>query len=95
MSASIGRATDLRPLEMHDFGPHYATTLRHWRERFIDQHDAVRDLGFPESFIRLWLYYLCYCEAGFAERYIGVVHLLLAKPGAHRQPERAGRQTEA
>jgi cyclopropane-fatty-acyl-phospholipid synthase len=42
--------------------------------------DRVRELGYPDSFIRLWEYYLCYCEGGFAERQLGDVQLLLTKP---------------
>lgn len=43
--------------------------------------DAIRALGFPDSFIRLWEYYLCYCEGAFLERYIGDVQMILTKPG--------------
>ena len=44
----------------------------------------VRALGYPERFIRMWEFYLCYCEGGFEERSIGDVHMLLAKPRATR-----------
>ena len=47
------------------FGADYATTLREWRKRFLASWPGIRDLGFPDSFRRLWEYYLCYCEAGF------------------------------
>ena len=46
----------------------------------------MRAQGFPEEFLRMWEFYLAYCEAGFSERYIGDVQLLLARPGARRQP---------
>ncbi|MGH8210287.1 MAG: class I SAM-dependent methyltransferase, partial [Steroidobacteraceae bacterium] len=59
----------------------YARTLQAWRERFLAQRAQVRALGFDERFIRLWEFYLAYCEGGFRERSIGVAHLLLAKPG--------------
>ena len=52
--------------------------------------DAVRALGFDERFIRTWHYYLCYCEAGFRERQIGVSQLLLTKPACRREPVLAG-----
>jgi cyclopropane-fatty-acyl-phospholipid synthase len=78
------RASDMKLTHLEDFGPHYATTLRHWRERFMARLDEVRALGYPDEFIRLWEYYLCYCEGGFTERQIGVVHMLLAKPRARR-----------
>jgi len=76
---SVGRATDLRLSHLEDFAPHYALTLSHWRRRFFDNLPAVRSLGFDESFIRMWEYYLCYCEAGFLERHIGLAHLLFTQ----------------
>ena len=48
--------------------------------------DRVRALGFPDSFIRMWEYYLCYCEGGFRERAIGTVQVLLTKPLCRREP---------
>lgn len=80
-AASLARATDLKIVHLEDITPHYARTLRLWRERFFANLDKVRALGYPESFIRLWEFYLCYCEGGFAERYIGDVQMVLAKPG--------------
>jgi len=66
---------------LEDIGPHYATTLRMWRESFLANIGKVRSLGYPEELIRLWDYYLCYCEGGFAERQLGDVHMLMVKPG--------------
>ena len=80
MSAVLARATDLRIAHHEDIGPHYATTLAHWRERFRARAAEIRALGFPEAFMRMWEYYFCYCEAGFRERAIGDVQLLLVKP---------------
>jgi cyclopropane-fatty-acyl-phospholipid synthase len=57
--------------------------LQAWRERFMAQLHQVHAQGFDERFIRMWEFYLAYCEGGFRERSIGVAHLLLAKPG-HR-----------
>jgi cyclopropane-fatty-acyl-phospholipid synthase len=79
-------ATDLKVSHLEDIGPHYATTLRHWRERFFANLPAVRKLGLNDSFVRLWEFYLCYCEGGFMERALGDVHILLSKPGARRDP---------
>ena len=81
VAASLARATDLKLIHLEDITPHYARTLRLWRERFFANLDKVRVLGYPESFIRLWEFYLSYCEGGFAERYIGDVQMVLAKPG--------------
>jgi cyclopropane-fatty-acyl-phospholipid synthase len=86
MSTSLARVTDLRLIHLEDLTPHYARTLRLWRERFFANLDKVRALGYPESFIRLWEFYLCYCEGGFAEEYTGDLQLLLAKPGYRQSP---------
>ncbi|MCE3253180.1 MAG: SAM-dependent methyltransferase [Cellvibrio sp.] len=74
------RKTDLNILHIEDIGAHYAQTLKHWREAFHEQRDAVRTQGFDERFIRMWEFYLCYCEGGFIERSIGTAQVLLAKP---------------
>lgn len=78
--AAKTRSSDLQLIDQHDFGPSYALTLRAWRQRFLAQLPAVRAQGFDERFIRLWEFYLAYCEGGFLERSIGVSHLLMARP---------------
>ncbi|WP_136255905.1 SAM-dependent methyltransferase [Onishia niordana] len=80
----ITRHTSLNVLGLDEIGLHYARTLREWRHRFEASLDRVRKLGYDERFIRMWRYYLCYCEGGFLERSIGTCHLLMAKPGARR-----------
>ncbi|HSI44219.1 MAG TPA: cyclopropane-fatty-acyl-phospholipid synthase family protein [Methylotenera sp.] len=84
MLNSITKTSDLRLFDLEDIGPHYATTLRIWRENFFVNIEAVRKLGYSEEFIKMWEFYLCYCEGGFAERALGDVHLLLAKPENRR-----------
>ncbi len=84
MLGAVARSSDLRLTHLEDIGPSYALTLRAWRERFLAALPQARQLGYPESFIRMWNYYFCYCEGGFLERSIGDVHLLLAKPGNRR-----------
>lgn len=83
---TIARKTDMRIFHLEDIGPHYATTLRHWRERFQANNEQVRELGYPERFIRMWEYYLAYCEGGFLEQVIGTVQLLIVKPQCRRSP---------
>ncbi len=85
LTKSIARASDLRVFDLDDIGPHYATTLAHWRENFRANLPRVRALGYDETFIRMWEYYLCYCEGGFAERALGDVQMLLVKPGNRRR----------
>ena len=75
------RSSDLALIGLEDFGLSYARTLQAWRERFLAQLPAVRAQGYDERFIRMWEFYLAYCEGGFRERALGVAHLLLAKPG--------------
>jgi cyclopropane-fatty-acyl-phospholipid synthase len=72
--------TDLRTLAVEDITPHYVETLRRWRANFERAAQRLAELGYDERFRRLWRLYLCYCEAGFAERRIQDVQLLLAKP---------------
>jgi cyclopropane-fatty-acyl-phospholipid synthase len=86
MSKSVARVTDMKLFHMDDIGPHYARTLADWRERFFDRIDQVRESGYSDAFIRMWEYYLCYCEGGFEERDIGTVQMLLTKPEARREP---------
>jgi cyclopropane-fatty-acyl-phospholipid synthase len=84
ISESVAHATDMKLFNLEDIGPHYAPTLRIWRERFFANINKVRALGYPESFNRLWEFYLCYCEGGFAERQLGDVQMLLTKPDCRR-----------
>jgi cyclopropane-fatty-acyl-phospholipid synthase len=77
---AVTRATDMKVSHLRDIGPHYATTLRKWREAFFEHLPEIKALGLPESFIRMWDFYFCYCEGGFAERQLGDVHMLLTKP---------------
>jgi cyclopropane-fatty-acyl-phospholipid synthase len=85
MLNSITKVSDMRVFDLEDIGPHYATTLRMWRESFFSNISQIRQLGYSEEFIKMWEFYLCYCEGGFAERALGDVHLLLAKPDNRRQ----------
>ncbi len=78
--------TDLSLAHLEDIGPHYARTLKSWRERFVQNLHAVRELGYPPEFQRMWIYYLHYCEAGFAERYLGTLQLLFQKPRCRMAP---------
>ncbi|WP_253446307.1 cyclopropane-fatty-acyl-phospholipid synthase family protein [Halomonas sp. Y3] len=86
----LARRTSLNVLSLDEIGLHYARTLREWRHRFEASLETVRKLGYDERFIRMWRYYLCYCEGGFLERTIGTCHLLVAKPGARPAPQTGG-----
>jgi len=87
---SLARCTSLQLHHLEDIGLHYARTLNAWRRNFHERLDDVRGLGFDETFLRMWDYYLAYCEGAFQERYIGDAQLLLVKPGAGHQLNEAG-----
>lgn len=72
--------TDMQIVGVEDITLDYARTLADWRQRFLQQLDTVRDQGFDEVFIRMWDFYLGYCEGGFRERVISTVQTLIAKP---------------
>jgi cyclopropane-fatty-acyl-phospholipid synthase len=76
---SLSRRTRLRVAERHDFGRHYAETLQIWRDRFSARTDEVLALGFDDVFVRMWLFYLCYAEAGFRAGYLNVSQLTLER----------------
>jgi len=80
MISAVSKKSDLRPTGVQDIGYHYARTLREWRLRFVENEEEIKSLGYDDSFRRAWIYYLCYCEAGFEEGYTGDIHLLLTKP---------------
>ena len=86
MLESAGRASDLRCVHVEDFAPHYAETLRRWRRAFDEQRGEIRAMGYSDEFLRMWTYYLCYCEAAFEERSVGVVQIQFDKPGCRRDP---------
>lgn len=83
MLSSIGRTGDLMLADLFEFGPSYAKTLLHWADNFESRLDDVRALGFDETFIRKWRYYLMYCKAAFQMRHVGVVQMLLTRPNNH------------
>ncbi len=86
LADSVRRSSDLKIFHLEDIGPHYARTLAEWRRNFFEHLPQVRALGYPDSFVRLWEFYLCYCEGGFAERQLGDVQMLLTKPRCRRAP---------
>ncbi|MDO5741048.1 MAG: cyclopropane-fatty-acyl-phospholipid synthase family protein [Ornithinimicrobium sp.] len=72
--------TSLRVEHARFFGQHYAETLRRWRQSFLARRDEVIALGFSERFVRVWEYYLAYCEAGFRGGAIDVAQIVLRRP---------------
>ena len=78
---ALSRVTDMQMSHLRDITRDYADTLSEWHERFLDKLDAVREMGFDDRFIRMWRYYLSYCEGGFRERIIGTYQITMTKPG--------------
>lgn len=74
------RATQLQVVGLEDIGLHYARTLFDWRTRFLSRLSDVRKLGYSDAFIRMWTFYLQYCEGAFLERYTSTVQLKLRRP---------------
>jgi cyclopropane-fatty-acyl-phospholipid synthase len=83
LCSSMTRASDLCVTVVEDIGAHFVTTLAAWRRNLRERWDDARALGYSDEFLRLWEFYFCYCEGGFAERYLSDVQMMLARPG-HR-----------
>ena len=77
----LAKDTNMQMVHLRDITRDYALTLAHWRERFLAAEARVSEMGFDKTFIRMWEFYLAYCEGGFRERIIGTVQLTFAKPG--------------
>jgi cyclopropane-fatty-acyl-phospholipid synthase len=80
IARNVARRTDMQMVALEDLTPHYVETLRRWQRNFGAHADELAGLGYDERFRRLWMLYLKYCEAGFAERRICDVQITLAKP---------------
>ncbi len=81
ITENLARHTDLHIVGLNDITQDYARTLEAWHHVFLEQLDKVMDMGFEERFIRMWRFYLSYCEGGFRERIIGTFQISMAKPG--------------
>jgi cyclopropane-fatty-acyl-phospholipid synthase len=84
VNSAIQRTGSLWMHDLQDMGSHYARTLKHWRMAFNSRVDDVQALGFDETFVRKWNYYLSYCEAAFATRNISVIQGLWTRPNNPR-----------
>jgi cyclopropane-fatty-acyl-phospholipid synthase len=80
ITEAMNATGDLNLLDYEDMTPFYARTLKEWREAFLTALPKVKALGYDEAFIRKWLYYLCYCEAGFGTRHISVAQAVYTRP---------------
>jgi cyclopropane-fatty-acyl-phospholipid synthase len=80
MLGSIACSSDLTLFHSETYASSYAKTLEIWYQRFMNNKEKVIELGYGNAFIRLWEYYLKYCQAGFEERVIDVQQIILKKP---------------
>ena len=76
----IAEKTDMVVRQIDDFGYDYARTIKDWRKRFNYSYEHLLEKGYDETFKRLWDFYLCYCEGGFLERSISVIHVVATRP---------------
>lgn len=80
LASDIANNTDMRIFDLEDLGLHYAETLWRWRRKLHKRWTDLASLGLSEEMARLWDFYLAYCEAGFRERHVSVVQMVLVKP---------------
>ena len=86
LAQSLARASTLRVVDLEDIGPHYATTLAAWRNNLFTNSGRVLARGYPQALLRMWHFYLSYCEAGFAERALADVQIVLQESSAPVSP---------
>jgi cyclopropane-fatty-acyl-phospholipid synthase len=79
LGASIARASQLRIVGLEDIGPHYATTLAHWRGNLLRNAHRARAMGYTDAFLRMWEFYFSYCEGGFAEGALGDAQIVMTR----------------
>lgn len=89
LNDEIKRNTSMMIRDLHDIGLDYARTLRDWYDAFISSKDALYKDGYDDRFMRMWEYYLKYCEGGFLERTISTVQLVLSQPEYRNEIARA------
>lgn len=86
LQREMTRSSDLQVTHFEELGPHYATTIRHWADNLHRSRDRVLERGYPRELIRLWEFYLAYCEGGFIERNIGLAQFEIRRPGCTDAP---------
>ncbi len=82
----ISEDTDMQIIGLEDITRDYALTIAHWRHNFLERSREIQALGFSPEFMRMWDYYLAYCQGGFMERVIHTAQILMAKPQFRTTP---------
>ncbi|MDP3518028.1 MAG: cyclopropane-fatty-acyl-phospholipid synthase family protein [Pseudohongiella sp.] len=80
IAAHVAKNTDLQIVGLEDITRDYAMTLERWRKTFLSKLKDIQAQGFGPDFIRMWDYYLAYCQGGFMERVIHTAQIVMAKP---------------
>ncbi|MFK7790205.1 MAG: class I SAM-dependent methyltransferase [Phycisphaeraceae bacterium] len=83
---AMTRSSDLELTHFEELGPHYATTLRHWAVNLQDNHERILERGYPRELLRLWDFYLAYCEGGFIEHNIGLAQIEVRRSACKDAP---------
>jgi len=86
LDRAMARHSDLQRTHTEQLGPHYAATLRQWAANLQTNRAAVLDRGYPDELLRLWDFYLAYCEGGFNEANIGLAQFEVRRPGCKDSP---------
>ena len=76
----LAKDTSMQLLDLHDISHDYALTLAYWRKAYFDKLQEVKALGYSDTFMRMWDFYLSYCEGAFRERVIQTSQFLAGKP---------------
>lgn len=80
IAGHVAKHTDLQIVGLEDITRDYAMTLERWRNTFLNKVRDIQTQGFAPDFIRMWDYYLAYCQGGFMERVIHTAQIVMAKP---------------
>ena len=83
---AMANTSDLKLTHLEEFGTHYATTLNHWAANLHENRERVMARGYPKELLRLWDFYLAYCEGGFIERNIGLAQIEVRRAGCNDTP---------
>ena len=76
-----GQSGDFWVTQLDEFPQHYAETLHRWRDRLHEAEEEALRRGYGDALLRLWDFYLAYCEGAFNERYVSLVQCVLARSG--------------
>jgi len=83
---AMTRRSDLEITHLEELGPHYATTLKHWADNLQDNRERILERGYPRELLRLWDFYLAYCQGGFIEHNIGLAQIEIRRARCNDAP---------